>query len=134
MTISQVCKKYSVTADTLRYYEKAGILPAVNRKGGGARDYDENDLAWVEFVLCMRKAGMSVESLTKYVALCFEGDQTAGERKKMLEDQREELRQKAQQLNSALSLLDYKIDKYEQVMLQNERRLTSNNNKTNKGE
>ena len=58
MTIKEVCEKYGITADTLRYYEKVGVIPTVGRTKGGKRDYSEQDIAWVENAICMRNAGL----------------------------------------------------------------------------
>lgn len=61
MTITEVSKKYNLSADTLRYYERIKLLPSVNRTSGGIRDYTDEDCNWVEFIKCMRGAGLSVE-------------------------------------------------------------------------
>ena len=74
MTIKEVCEKYGITADTLRYYEKVGVIPTVGRTKGGKRDYSEQDIAWVENAICMRNAGLPVEMLIEYVRLFQEGD------------------------------------------------------------
>lgn len=63
MTIAEVAKKYELTPDTLRYYERIGLLPNVNRTPGGIRDYNEEDCRWVEYIKCMRSAGVTVETL-----------------------------------------------------------------------
>ena len=69
MKINEVSKMYDITADTLRYYERIGLIPTVNRNENGIRDYTETDCNWVNFAKCMRTAGISVESLIEYVAL-----------------------------------------------------------------
>ena len=66
MTIKEVSEKYDISSDTLRYYERIGMIPEVTRTASGIRDYQESDLSWVELVICMRKAGVSVESLIEY--------------------------------------------------------------------
>ncbi len=76
MTIKEVCEHYNIPADTLRYYEKIGIIPTVNRTKGGQRDYQECDLAWVKMAICLRGAGLPVEALSEYVKLYREGDKT----------------------------------------------------------
>ena len=63
MTIAEVSEKYGISPDTLRYYEKEGLLPPVKRTAGGIRDYGESDCGWVEFIKCMRSAGLPVEVL-----------------------------------------------------------------------
>ena len=69
MTITEVSKKYDLSQDTLRYYERIGLLPAVNRNKSGIRDYTDEDCKWVEFIKCMRGAGLPIEVLIEYVAL-----------------------------------------------------------------
>ena len=84
MTIAQVSQKYGVSADTLRYYERIGLIPPVHRSAGGIRDYDETDCGWVEFIKCMRAAGLPIEALIEYVALFQQGDDTLCARKALL--------------------------------------------------
>lgn len=76
MNIAEVSKKYDLTQDTLRYYERVGLLPRVNRTSSGIRDYTEEDCHWVEFIKCMRQAGLPIEVLIEYVALYQKGDET----------------------------------------------------------
>ena len=73
MTIAEVSEKYGLTADTLRYYERVGLLPPVPRTSGGIRDYGEKDCGWIEFIKCMRGAGLPVEVLIDYVQLFQQG-------------------------------------------------------------
>ena len=80
MTIRQVSEKYGISQDTLRYYEKMGMIPPVTRTAGGIRDYQESDLGWVELAICLRNAGMSVEAMVEYVRLHRQGDSTMGAR------------------------------------------------------
>ena len=77
MSITEVSKKYGLSPDTLRYYERIGLIPPVHRTAGGVRDYTESDCNWVEFIKCMRGAGIQVEALIDYVALFQQGDATA---------------------------------------------------------
>ena len=74
MTIKEVCEKYDITSDTLRYYERVGVIPEVSRTKGGIRDFSEEDIKWVENAICMRSAGVPVEMLIEYVKLFREGD------------------------------------------------------------
>lgn len=73
MTIKEVSEKYGVSQDTLRYYERSGIIPPVSRTAGGIRDYQESDLGWVELSLCLRNAGVSVQAIAEYVRLALQG-------------------------------------------------------------
>lgn len=116
MTIKEVCKKYDITADTLRYYEKIGVIPNVNRTSGGIRDYLDEDIQWVENALCLRKSGLSVEAIAEYVRLYLEGDSTFKERQDLLVKQREELLREMHQLEETLERLNYKISKYDEAI------------------
>ena len=81
MTIAQVSQKYGISADTLRYYERIGLLPPVGRTKSGIRAYTEEDCNWVNFIKCMRSAGLPVETLIEYVGLFGQGDETIPARK-----------------------------------------------------
>lgn len=113
ITIKEVSRRYGVTQDVLRYYERAGMIPAVTRTAGGIRDYQEADLAWVELALCMRSAGLSVEAISEYVRLARLGDGTIKDRLALLQSQRESLLERQSQIAQALERLDYKIARYE---------------------
>ena len=123
MTIKQVSEKYGISADTLRYYEKTGLIPDVPRTPGGIRDYDETACGWVEFIMCMRNAGLPIDVLSNYVELCKQGDGTVEERKQILIRQREQLIEKIESLNASLERLDFKINYYDEVILKREREL-----------
>ena len=77
MKISEVSKKYNITIDTLRYYEKIGLLPSIQKNSSGIRIYSREDCKKIEFIICMRSAGLSIEVLKKYLELCKLGDKTA---------------------------------------------------------
>lgn len=113
LTIKEVSEKFGISADTLRYYEKVGAIPPVTRTASGIRDFSENDLSWVENAKFMRLAGLSIEFLIEYQKLYSEGDSTFVERLDLLSKQRELLLVQKKQLEETLSVLDYKISKYE---------------------
>lgn len=117
MTIAELAKKYGLTADTLRYYERVGLLPDVRRTPGGIRDYSEEDCRWVEYIKCMRSAGISVETLIEYVRLFHLGAETIAARKKLLLEQREQIVARINEMNEVLAKLDWKLDGYEERML-----------------
>lgn len=112
MTIKTVSRRTGLSADTLRYYEKIGLIGKIRRKSG-IRDYDENDIKVIEFIKCMRSVNMPIENLIEYVNLVSKGDETVGERKNMLIKQRENVILKMNEMQSVLERLDYKIKKYE---------------------
>ena len=91
MTIREVSERYGLSTDTLRYYERVGLIPPVPRSGGGARDYDPASLAWVELIKCMRSAGVGIEALSEYCRLFQQGEETLEARKALLVEQRRQL-------------------------------------------
>ena len=127
MHIAQVSEKYKITQDTLRYYERIGLIPPVNRNRGQIRDYTEEDERWVEFVTCMRSAGLSIEVLIEYVSLFQQGDKTNESRKALLVEQRDKLAARIQELRKTLDRLNMKIDRYDEVLLQKERTMSGFN-------
>ena len=125
MTIAEVAQKYGLTPDTLRYYERVGLLPTVRRSAGGIRNYSENDCRWVEYIRCMRSAGVSIETLAEYVKLFQQGAATTAARKQLLLEQRRQIVSRIDELNSALNRLDWKLDSYEERMLKCEENLVN---------
>ena len=115
MTIAEVSRAYGLSPDTLRYYERIGLIPPVPRRQGGIRDYGEADCRWVEFIKCMRGAGLPIEALVEYVALFAQGEETAPARKLLLVEQREKLRERVAEMQAVLARLDRKIEGYDQL-------------------
>lgn len=113
MTIKQVCQRYGLTQDTLRYYEKIGVIPPVHRSASGIRDYDEHDLGWVENAVCLRSAGVPVESIAEYVKLYQAGDETFAARRDLLSHVLADLTEQRSQLDAAIQRLTYKVSRYE---------------------
>jgi DNA-binding transcriptional MerR regulator len=124
MKIAQVSERYGLSTDTLRYYERIGLLPPVNRTDSGIRDYSELDEKRIDFIKCMRTAGLPVEVLVQYFALVQQGDETIEARKVILEQQRTQLVAKMAKLQETLDLLNYKIQQYENLVLKSEQQLT----------
>lgn len=123
MTISEVSEKYGLSPDTLRYYEKAGLIPPVHRKENGIRDYTPEDCGWVEFIKCMREAGLSIEVLTEYIALYAKGNRTLQKRKNLLVTERDRLQKRIEQMQKTLERLNYKISVYEERIVACEKKL-----------
>ncbi len=121
MKIAEVSKRYDISADTLRYYERVGLLRNVARNASGIREYNETNCNAVDFVKCMRGAGVSIEALIEYMDLFEEGEHTAAARKALLEEQRELVRSRIADLQAGLDRLDYKIAHYESVILEAEK-------------
>jgi DNA-binding transcriptional MerR regulator len=123
MKIAVVSEQYDISSDTLRYYERIGLIPPVNRNGSGIRDYNETDVKRVEFIKCMRSAGLPIETLIEYVALVQQGDKTIEARKEILIEQREHLIARMAEMQKTLDVLDYKIKVYENAVLKREKEL-----------
>ena len=113
MTIAEVSRQYDLSADTLRYYERIGLIPPVPRTTAGIRDYDENSCYWIELVKCMRAAGVQIDALIQYAALSQQGDATIAARKALLEEQREHLIARMADMQQSLDRLNAKIAHYE---------------------
>lgn len=126
MTIKEVSKKYGISQDTLRYYERVGMIPPVTRTSGGIRDYQEDDLKWLEMALCMRNAGLPVEAMIEYLSLFQQGDETISARLELLTSQRKILLDKREEIDKTLERLNYKISVYENAVKTG--RLEWNNN------
>ena len=116
MTIKEVCEKYDITPDTLRYYERVGVIPEVSRTKGGIRDFTEEDIKWVENAVCMRSAGVPVEMLIEYVKLFQEGDSTITARRNLLIEARAKVQENLDKYQATMDRLNYKISRYEEAV------------------
>ena len=123
MTIAEVSRKYDISADTLRYYERIGLIPPVPRTRGGLLDYGEESCGWIQLMKCMRAAGVQIEALIEYVDLFQQGDATLDARKALLVEQRDQLVSRMAEMQASLDLLNQKIDRYEQGMMTAEQQL-----------
>ena len=123
MTIAEVSRKYDISADTLRYYERIGLIPPVPRTRGGLRDYGEESCGWIQLMKCMRAAGVQIEALIEYVDLFQQGDATLDARKALLVEQRDQLVSRMAEMRASLDLLNQKIARYEQGMMTAEQQL-----------
>ncbi len=123
MTIAEVSRMFDITQDTIRYYERIGLLPSVNRKKNGIRDFTEEDCKWVEFIKCMRSAGLPIEALIEYVRLFGQGDETVEARKELLIEQRDLLKLKMEEMQRTVERLSGKIERYDQGLYKKEKSL-----------
>lgn len=123
MTIAEVSKQYELSADTLRYYERIGLIPPVPRNKSGIRDYNEESCRWIELMKCMRRAGVQIEALIEYVALFQQGDATIDARKAVLIEQRKHLMERMEDMQASLDRLNLKIEHYEQGLMTTEKQL-----------
>lgn len=112
MTIAEVSKKYDISSDTLRYYERVGLIPPVPRTSGGIRDYDEASCGWIKLMKCLRAAGVQIDALVEYTALAQQGDATQAQRKAILVEQRRQLESRISEMQQSLEILNRKIEHY----------------------
>lgn len=115
MTIKDVSKKYNFTPDTLRYYERIGLLTNIPRDKNGIRNYDEKSCKRIEFIKCMKNAGIELGVLIEYMSLLEQGKSTAEKRKMLLEGQRAKLLEKQKNINETIDRLNYKIELYDEI-------------------
>jgi DNA-binding transcriptional MerR regulator len=123
MTIAEVSAQYGLSIDTLRYYERIGLIPPVTRNRNGIRNFTEMDCNWVAFIKCMRSAGIPVETLIEYVGLFQKGDATRQARKEILIEQRGLLAQRITEMRETLEKLDFKIANYDTLLLEYEKKM-----------
>jgi DNA-binding transcriptional MerR regulator len=116
MTINEVSEKYNISQDTLRYYERVGMIPPVGRTPGGIRNYQEDDLSWVELALCMRSAGLPIEAMIEYVRLSQEGSETYQARLALLQEQLDILLENRKKMDETIDRLQYKVSKYKEAV------------------
>ena len=112
-TVGQMAKMLGLAGSTLRYYDKEGLLPFVERSSGGIRMFREKDYEWLQIIECLKKAGMSIKDIKKYIVLLQQGDSTIQERLELFEHQRTVLLEQMASLQQTLNTLDYKCWYYE---------------------
>lgn len=116
MTIAEVGEKYSLTPDTLRYYEKIGLISNVPRTKNGIRNYDDKTCRRIEFIKCMRDAGVEIEILIEYIELFEQGKSTVKARQQLLKEQKEKLLEKQKNINDTINRLNYKLQLYDEII------------------
>ncbi len=117
MTISDVSEKFQMNKDTLRYYEKIGLIGNINKNSSGHRVYTEQDLLRIECIINLKKAGLSLEKIKNYIELSNKGNKTVNERLEILLYEKEKLNNHISELEKAMKYIDYKINNYEKLNL-----------------
>jgi len=105
-----------VNIDTLRYYEREGLINTVERSSSGHRRYSADDVLWVQVLRCLRDTGMSIEQLRQYCKLGEQGDHTQPERMELLQQHRDTVLIQIEQLRKSIELIDHKIDFYQSAI------------------
>lgn len=126
MMISEVSEKFGISLDTLRYYERIGLIPRITRNSRGQREYTEEDCQLIQGILYFREAGMSIELLLEYMKMVHQGDETIQTRKELLIEQRDKLVKRINELQKPLELLKRKIENYERSVVVNEKKMKRN--------
>lgn len=112
-TIGETAKMLNISPSTLRYYDKEGLLPFVERSSGGIRVFKEEDFGWLFIIECLKKSGLSIKNIKSYIDMALKGDETIGERLEMFKKQRETVIEQMNELQSTLDTLEYKCWYYE---------------------
>ncbi|GFP74537.1 MerR family transcriptional regulator [Clostridium fungisolvens] len=112
-TIRQVAEKMGVTVPTLRYYDKEGLLPFVDRKPNGTRVFKDEDFQRLDIITCMKNSGMSIKDIKRYMDLCEEGDSTLKERMDIFLERKEDVQKQMEELNKVMETIIHKIGYYE---------------------
>jgi len=112
LTVRQVAQMTGLSEHTLRYYERSGLIPPVDRAGNGHRRYSQQDIEWIQFVRRLRSAGMSIAIVQRYVALQRQGSATRDERLELLKAHRQSVQQQIEELLEHLALIEHKIAYY----------------------
>lgn len=126
-SIGQVSKKMGLTAHTLRYYEKEGLLPFVKKNGAGLRVFSDNDLGWLELIECLKGTGMTLKGIKQYIDWFQEGDSTLKQRLEMFKEQKVKLKEQMARLEKYMERIDYKIAYYNEVIAHGEKGIWDRN-------
>ena len=112
-TVGEMAKKMNVAPSTLRYYDKEGLHPFVERSGGGIRMFKDEDFEWLSIIECLKKTGMPIKDIKTFIDWCFEGDSSIDQRLDLINRQREVVIAQIQQMQETLDMLNYKEWYYE---------------------
>lgn len=112
-TVGEMAKKLQVAPSTLRYYDKEGLLPFVERSSGGIRMFKENDYEWLKMIECLKKTGMHLKDIREFLYMSMQGDETIEPRLCLMQKQREEVKKQVAEWKEILETLEFKCWYYE---------------------
>ena len=115
-TMMQVCKKTNMTYQALKFYCNEGLVPNVKRDKNNRRVFDERDVAWISSLTCLKKCGMSIQEMKEYLSLCLLGEATIPQRKEMLAQKQEALREQMKELEESIAYIDWKQNFYDEII------------------
>lgn len=115
-SVSEIAKKMNVSAATIRYYDQEGLLPHVARTAGGARVFTETDFRWLNLISCLKKAGMPLKDIRRYIEMTVQGEETLEERLQMFQEQKLRVQKQIEELQQTLNVVNYKCWYYETAL------------------
>lgn len=115
-TISQAAEKFGITAHTLRFYDKEGLLPFVDRGAGGRRIFKDGDLGWLRIIGCLKETGMPIREIRDYLDLCMKGDKTLQRRLEIMREHKAKMQEKLAEIKKYMKVIDFKLDYYEKAI------------------
>lgn len=115
-TMMQVCKEANLTYQTLKFYCNEGLIPNVQRDKNNRRVFDERNLKWIKDLVCLKRCGMSIQEMKEYLDLCLQGQSTIPQRKEMLTQKQEALRDTIRELEESVAYIDWKQNFYDEVL------------------
>lgn len=115
-TIKQVADKMGISVPTLRYYDKEGLLPFIEKKENGTRIFKESDLRTLEIISCMKASGMPIKDIKRYMDMCLEGDNTLEDRLDIFLKRKDVVKEQMEELNKIMRVIEHKISYYEKAI------------------
>lgn len=115
-SMKQACEQTNLPYETLKFYCNQGLIPNVKRNSNNYRIFDENDIAWINSLNCLRNCGMSISEMKDYIKLCLEGESTIPERKEILAIKRQSLLEQQKLIQESIDYIDWKQDFYDDVL------------------
>lgn len=115
-SMKQACEQTNLPYETLKFYCNQGLIPNVKRDSNNYRIFDENDIAWINSLNCLRNCGMSISEMKDYIKLCLEGESTIPERKEILAIKRQSLLEQQKLIQESIDYIDWKQDFYDDVL------------------
>ena len=115
-TMMQVCKETGMTYQALKFYCNEGLVPNVKRDRNNRRVFDERDVAWISGLICLKKCGMSIQEMREYMVLCLQGESSIPQRKLILAQKQEALRQQIKELEGSIDYIDWKQNFYDEIL------------------
>ena len=115
-SMKETCKQVGMNYETLKFYCNKGLIPNVKRDKNNYRIFDDNNINWIKSLSCLKKCGMSLDEMKKYLDLCLKGQSSIPERKAMLDKKRKALEEQIKEIEDSLSFIDWKQNFYDDVL------------------